>query len=153
MSFSVRTVSTEFEEQRRQNRLAWLTRFPATKVLVSGIPSKVCFFVWSLWKGSILTQDNLQRRGFLREVETVQHLFLQCRVARELWRMLMFAELPDNLEAVIAAQQIKSTALGRFLEKRLGHIFLWAVWIKRNQRIFKGQARSVTQLADFMKLY
>lgn len=69
----------------------------------------ICFNYWLTW--SLLTQDNLNRKGFYmvnrctlcrKNEETVNHLLLHCSVAIDIWSMLYrFFELslvmPQNL--------------------------------------------------------
>ena len=68
--------------------------FPWKCIWRPRVPPRVTIFIWTAALGKILTLDNLQRRNiilvnwccFCREDgETIDHLFLHCRVARELW--------------------------------------------------------------------
>ena len=61
------------------------------------VPTKVSFFIWTMALGKILTVDNLRRRKLVavdwcymckRSGEIVDHLFLHCPVAQELWNMV-----------------------------------------------------------------
>jgi hypothetical protein len=60
------------------------------------MPLKIKVFMWYLFKGVVLTKDNLTRKnwnGSLRccfciKDETIQHLFLECHYAKFLWRAL-----------------------------------------------------------------
>jgi hypothetical protein len=61
------------------------------------VPSKVCFFLWTVALGRVLTTDNLRRRQLVVldwccmckwDRETINHLFLHCPVARDLWDMI-----------------------------------------------------------------
>ena len=61
------------------------------------VPSKVCFFLWTVALGRVLTMDNLRRRWLVVldwccmckwDGETINHLFLHCPVARDLWDMI-----------------------------------------------------------------
>ena len=61
------------------------------------VPPKVAFFAWEASWGKVLTQEQLQRRGFslanrcflcLFEEETVDHLLLHCVKTRVLWNLL-----------------------------------------------------------------
>jgi hypothetical protein len=57
------------------------------------VPPKIKIFLWYLWKGVILTKDNLAKRQwkgctcccFCSEHETIQHLFFYCPMARLMW--------------------------------------------------------------------
>ena len=62
------------------------------------IPSRVAFFVWIAALGKCLTIDNLRRRKvwildwcYICKCngESVDHLFLHCPVAMDLWTMVL----------------------------------------------------------------
>ena len=66
------------------------------------VPSRVNFFLWLLSKNKTLTRDNLNIRKklddltclFCKENESVQHLFFECVVAKQMW--LCFSEVCDR---------------------------------------------------------
>ena len=72
------------------------------------IPYKVKIFTWLPEKNAILTKDNLIRRKwqgnpscvFCDQIESVDHLFFQCPVARCIWGMvgscLQASNVPGN---------------------------------------------------------
>ena len=63
------------------------------------MPLKIKIFMWYLKRGVILTKDNLVRWNwngskhccFCSSDETIQHLFIDCHVAKFLWRAVQFA--------------------------------------------------------------
>eukprot|EP00253_Pinus_taeda_P026904 PITA_26904 len=75
---------------------------------------KIDFFCWTVAHHSILTSDNLRRRGMegpsrcplcKSDEETSNHLLLQCPFAKEVWRGVLLLEpsildLPDNIPAL-----------------------------------------------------
>ena len=62
------------------------------------VPLKIRIFMWFLQKKVILTKDNLIRRRWTRSKqcvfyhsdETVEHLFISCPFARNIWRLIHF---------------------------------------------------------------
>lgn len=59
-------------------------------------PIKVACFGWIVIRESCLTQDNLQRRGFILSnrcylcengLESVNHLFIHCIIAKQCWEL------------------------------------------------------------------
>ena len=71
--------------------------FPWKSIWKQKIPSRVAFFVWTVALGKCLTIDNLRKRKICIldwcymckcNSESVDHLFLHCSVASELWDMV-----------------------------------------------------------------
>ena len=71
--------------------------FPWKSIWKQKIPSRVAFFVWTAALGKCLTIDNLRKRKVCIlnwcymckcNSESVNHLFLHCTVASELWDMV-----------------------------------------------------------------
>jgi hypothetical protein len=60
------------------------------------LPLKIKVFLWYLYKGVILTKDNLARRQwqgyrkccFCSIEESIQHLFFDCHFAKFVWRTI-----------------------------------------------------------------
>ena len=77
------------------------------------MPPRVKVFMWLALRNSILTKDNLLRRGwkgdekcpFCGHKESINHLFLSCSVARLLWNILKCAfsltDIPEDLDLVM----------------------------------------------------
>lgn len=125
------------------------------------IPYKVACFTWLLAREAVLTQDNLLKRGYQlgsrchlceAQEETVNHLFLHCRVTDQLWKIFI------NLRG------IQCLMLGRIKEvltswKRDGDhsrqkerwkivpaCIWWTIWKERNQRCFEDNHSSIQKL-------
>ena len=73
------------------------TVFPARRIWVDRVPTKVCFFAWEAIWGKVLTLDRLQIRGvqlpnccFLCgcDEENVNHILLHYLVTRALWDII-----------------------------------------------------------------
>ena len=84
--------------------------------------------------------------------ETINHLFLHCPVALELWDMVfgLFGVcwvMPFSVVGLLACWQ------GRFGRHRNGDIWMvvplclmWCIWKKRNSRCFEDKERSMPDL-------
>ena len=63
------------------------------------VPTNIRFFLWLLARKSILTRDNLLKRGwkgdkncvFCGKAETIDHLFFLCSVAKTIWALVRCA--------------------------------------------------------------
>jgi len=65
-------------------------------IWIKGLPFKISFFLWRVWKKRIATDDNLKRMRMhivskchcceKGEVETMTHLFLTAPIAKSLWQ-------------------------------------------------------------------
>ena len=71
--------------------------FPWKLIWKVKVPHRVAFFSWTATLGKVLTIDNLRKRGLIiqewccmckRSGEDVDHLFLHCSVAMELWSLV-----------------------------------------------------------------
>ena len=71
--------------------------FPWKSIWKQKIPSRVAFFVWTAALRKCLTIDNLRKRRvwildwcymYKRNGESVDHLFLHCPLASDLWSMV-----------------------------------------------------------------
>jgi hypothetical protein len=75
------------------------------------LPLQIKVFIWYLYKGVILTKDNLARRQwqgdrkccFCSSNESIQHLFFNCHVAKFIWRIV---HVSFNLSLSISVHNI-----------------------------------------------
>jgi hypothetical protein len=72
--------------------------FPWKSIWKVKVPPRVAFFVWTATLRKILTLDNLRKRNIIVMEwcfmcksfgESIDHLFLHCMVATELWRTIL----------------------------------------------------------------
>ncbi|KAF3676435.1 hypothetical protein FXO38_04290 [Capsicum annuum] len=75
-----------------------IRNWPWKSIWKNKAPHEVACFVWLLAKDADLTQDNLVKRGIQfcprcffsgENTETVNHLFLHCKVIGQFWRMFL----------------------------------------------------------------
>uniref|UniRef100_A0A7N2MU36 Ultraviolet-B receptor UVR8 n=1 Tax=Quercus lobata TaxID=97700 RepID=A0A7N2MU36_QUELO len=137
------------------------TPFIALLIWKQKIPSRVAFFAWSAALGKCLTIDNLRKRKVCildwcymckRSSESVDHLFLHCPVASELWDMVfgLFGVcwiMPSSVVGLFACWQ------GHFGHLRNGVIWkvvplclMWCIWKERNSRCFEDSERAMPDL-------
>jgi hypothetical protein len=73
------------------------------------LPHKIKVFLWLVLRNKILTKDNLKKRNwqgsdgcvFCGLLESINHLFFDCLVARYVWRVIQVSlnlkSTPKNL--------------------------------------------------------
>jgi hypothetical protein len=115
---------------------------------------KVTLFLWLVSHSSILTWDNLLKRGFVgpslctlcgEAEETLNHLLNTCTYTAQIWDqaaliMRTSDRCRDSILATIANwrdQAFHSPLLNRIWQLLPGFI-LWQTWKERNRRIFRG---------------
>ena len=111
------------------------------------VPLRVKVFMWFVHKQVILTKDNLTKRNwtgskrcsFCDQDENIKHLFLDCPMAKVLWRTVHIAfniTPPNNINTLFG------TWLDGIDSETARHIrvgvcaLLWAVWNCRNDLVF-----------------
>ena len=91
--FSVKSAYRELNVEVVKER-----NWPWKMIWKPKIPYKVNCFIWLLAKETVLTHDNLNKRGdqliagrfFCGEqAETINHIFLHCKWTDQLWRMFI----------------------------------------------------------------
>ena len=143
-------------------QLAIVSSFSLGKTFGSRrFPLEWLSFVWTATLGKCLTIDNLRKRKVCIldwcymckcNSETINHLFLHCPVALELWDMVfgLFGVcwvMPFSVVGLLACWQ------GRFGCHRNGdiwmvvpHCLMWCIWKERNSRCFEDKERSMPDL-------
>ena len=87
---------------------------PISKGWKLNLPPKLKMFWWKVLHNGLPVADNLRKRGINiysycqvcgEEIETVQHMLMRCRVAKEIWSLLL-EELPEFPQSYIAILQL-----------------------------------------------
>lgn len=111
------------------------------------IPLKIKIFDWYLCRGVVLTRDNLAKRiwngskkcCFCNEDETIQHLYLACRFAHLIWRMVNVAfnlPPPTSISNMFGNWLCSVDKKGK-AQIRVGVSALcWRIWNCRNGIVF-----------------
>ena len=114
----------------------------------SKLPQKIKVFLWLVIRNKILTKDNLRKRNwkgsddccFCGGMESIDHLFFKCSVAKFVWRVVQIAlnldYIPKNIDEVCDSwMKIPKTKLSNLLIFGCGALF-WAIWRTRNDWFF-----------------
>lgn len=135
---------------------------PAQWHFIWGSPSlpKIDFFCWTLAHNSILTRDNLRRRGMegpswcnlcKSEEETADHLFLTCSFALEVWKGVLMLnadnfDLPRNIQNLfqswskLSPYDLSKNILLKNCWLWIPKFVCWKLWLERNNRIFRNES-------------
>ena len=110
------------------------------------IPPRVHFFLWQLINNKVLTRDNLAKRRkvedpsclFCSEPESVQHLFFDCVVAAQCWKVIS--------DAIGTTVGFDLATIGQYWLSNKRHCVLnivtsamfWSLWKLRNEILFQN---------------
>ena len=112
------------------------------------VPAKIKFFLWLLNKKSILTRDNLLKRGskgdkhcvLCGKEESIDHLFFSCSVARLIWSLVGCAfdlkQIPRDLNDCFENWLKKFNKNDKRLVLTRTSALLWPIWNCKNDIIF-----------------
>ena len=113
------------------------------------VPLKIKVLMWFVHKQVILTKDNLAKRNwtgskscsFCDSDETIKHFFLDCPLAKILWRSVHRAfniTPPNNINTLFGSWlDVIDSETARHI--RVGVCaLLWAVWNCRNDLVFNN---------------
>ncbi|CAI0460668.1 unnamed protein product [Linum tenue] len=128
-----------------------VANYPVVSIWKAIIPTKVCFFLWTLSHSKLRTIDKLKSWGLNLanrcdlckcQEETADHLFVDCTFAREVWfgisRACPLVEPPSgDIVTVLHSwpSRVPDNVNSWFSFAAL-HSVCWHVWRERNQRIF-----------------
>lgn len=165
--FSANRVLKLLTSQRSIAGQFFLNNFPADRIWrVVAVPPKVGFFMWTLVRGRVLTVENLIKRGLhivnrcvLCQAmdESVEHLFNNCNVTKEIWAFFGGAFKVNFLTASDIAGKLSMkpdaglTRVGRKYWETCIHAVTWGIWMERNSRIFEGKNRTAAQIISDIK--
>ena len=151
-------------------KLSWLVcglagtasfRFPWKSIWKQKVPSRVAFFVWTAALGKCLTIDHLRKRNVWildwcymckRNGELVDHLFLLCPFASDLWSMVLglFGVSWVMPHSVLGLLWCWQGSFGRhrngYIWSIIPHCLLWCLWKERNSRCFEDTEKSIPDL-------
>lgn len=119
-------------------------------------PSNICAFIWKTVLHRLPTLDNLLHRGIITSVheaccplcsqclESANHLLLECSISATTWSKMyrwlgIFTELPNNCRAHVSQHNFSGfSANQNGVLRMVWYAVAWALWINRNQTIFRG---------------
>lgn len=112
------------------------------------IPLKIQIFMWQLVQNAVLTRAVMKRKNwpgnpvcsFCNNVETANHLFLSCLVARVIWRsigvVLGTDQCPNDYWQYYAWSHRFLPVETSFHTVGLAAV-TWAIWLARNRATFE----------------
>ena len=113
--------------------------------------------MWFLSEKVLLTMDNLAKRNwhgcqkccFCDSLETIEHLFISCPFAKNLWRMIFFTfniTPPTNI-ANMFSNWLNGVEKKTKARIRVGVTALcWSIWTSRNNIIFNKSGTNFLQV-------
>ena len=120
----------------------------------AAIPLKIKIFLWQLFQDAVLTRDNMRRRNwpgnpvcsFCTNVETANHLFFACPLARTVWGVLGLTVgascAPRSIWQSLAWMYNLLPGGKKFYMMIIAAV-CWGIWCLRNKTTFdKYNARS-----------
>lgn len=109
------------------------------------IPTKIILSCWVVWKGKVLTWDNLIKRGHHGPnrcaicccgEESITHLFFSCPVVLIIWRLFRHPSMDPTWVPTdfISTANLWAKLKGKY--RSLPFFFIWEIWLARNRLIF-----------------
>lgn len=116
------------------------------------MPLKIQIFVWLVRRNRVLTKTNLVKRGieidtkcmFCDEVETTDHLFVQCPFIKTFWQWIALynnfyfhGQTFQDFWLIDAQVPLKDKYV---IEIKRGAV-LWIIWLERNKLCFTDKLK------------
>lgn len=118
---------------------------------------------WTAAWEACLTQNNLQKRGFVfcsrcylceEELETTIHLLLHCRYARQCQELFFNLcgiswTMPQNVRTLLNSWKHQKTheALKQ-IWRTIPLCIFWTIWLERNRACFDGQKDHIFRIKN-----
>jgi hypothetical protein len=133
------------------------------KIWKSKCANKVKHFIWRLAHNSHPLRENLVRRGM--KIDTIcpvcnrfdedgGHLFLKCKLAKNIWRELKLDREWEKYKEFGCAREVVHQMLLENEEKRcLMFTMVWYIWAERNLIREEGRRRPAEVIAHLISIY
>ena len=126
---------------------------------------KIDIFTWQVLHNSILTNDNLKRKGWAgpsrcplckNAEENADHLFIACDFTQETWRIMLgpiTISFPSSVVEMVSRwlhlypYDLSKKNLIKTTWMWIPKFLSWKIWLERNNRIFKDESRVPAQIA------
>ncbi|XP_019465328.1 PREDICTED: uncharacterized protein LOC109363518 [Lupinus angustifolius] len=133
-------------------------------------PSKVCCFIWKLFRGRVATKEALAERNVclgqhnlncvfcLSHCEFLDHLFFTCNFAMDVWKhfydwLLMPMRLSVNSADSLHYHDLHYIEVNcRDPWRMLWFSVIWSIWLMRNEAIFEGKRPNIRMIMELIKL-
>jgi hypothetical protein len=137
----------------------------ARQIWKTQMPGKCKFFAWLVLHGRCWTSDRLHRHGLkdsdacalcAQEVETLDHLLVDCVFSRETWfrtlgHILLPQLAPDRLMSLAAWWCSARKPVAKTRRKGFDAfvwLVAWSIWRERNRRVHEREALMPAALAS-----
>lgn len=144
----------DMDEQQRQvisTSQTHLRNSMLTKLWRVNIAPKIKIFWWKTLHNGLPVTENLRKRGCKisnlcqicgEEIETIDHMMLQCRVAWKIWSMAI-NDIGNHLNRGSAVFDLFTYILNSYKEDQKGGMFAlmlgWRIWKMRNKLVFENK--------------
>ncbi|XP_019251036.1 PREDICTED: uncharacterized protein LOC109229948 [Nicotiana attenuata] len=138
--FSVKTA-WQYLKRRKDPALAF------SNMWIAGLPFKISFFMWKLWRGKLPLDSTLRRMGYFvpskrwccirQNEETISHVFFRFYTATKVWSYF-FNHAGISLEglslhqAIVKCWTLKVITRLKPIFLALPCIIVWELWKRRN---------------------
>ncbi|KAJ4798556.1 RNA-directed DNA polymerase (reverse transcriptase)-related family protein [Rhynchospora pubera] len=142
------------------------TKFLGTSIWKVKIPPSIQIFTFLVFHNRLLTQDALVKRNIFVQpgcslcsstsLETANHIFCSCPYTLDLWSRVHSLYPSILYQNHTDCKQLITEALHNVnINKKdpkavLTITVLWALWLERNNRIFRGAARNTVALLHWV---
>ncbi|OVA07747.1 Reverse transcriptase zinc-binding domain [Macleaya cordata] len=154
---SMYNASLNFHDVGKVDKRIWSTLWPA----------RVSFFMWTVSKRKLLTQDMLQRRGQIivsrcnlcyAAPESIDNLLCTCPFVWKIWNSFLedagvstvlqgsVIEVLDGWHKKFVSRQAK------LVWKMIPVAIMWTMWKERNRRIFEEKGQCWSRVLNSVKV-
>jgi len=145
----------------------WAPPNPGPWKFIWNYPSipKIDLFIWQLLHNSILTSENLRRKGWAgpsrcplcrNAEENADHLFTACDFTLEVWEIMLGSFdicLPSTVMEMVSRwphlypHDLSKKPLIKITWMWIPKFLSWKIWLERNNRLFREESRVPAQVA------